>query len=193
MRLYFIIFLSLFLLVPLVAQAAPPTVIACPPGRHTISGRAPAHTALLLSFDGQAVGGATSDASRAYRIPLVIDASVRRGAYPVAVTVRETRRTIQELTCVVPGLEETARPAAPNPAVTAASSATPTVASTPTAQPNATPNPAYHTAGRDLYDCTDFSTWEEANQVYQANLPGDPNRLDNDNDGIPCESLPGAP
>lgn len=193
MRLCFVISLALFVLAPFVIQAAPATVIACPPGKHIISGKAPVHTALLLYFDDQAIGGGTSDASGVYRIPLVIDTSIRRGSYPVAVTVRETRRTIQELTCVVPGPEETARPAAPNTAATAASGPTPTVASTATAQPSSTPNPAYHTNGRDLYNCTDFSTWEEANQVYQANLPGDPNRLDNDNDGIPCETLPGAP
>jgi len=43
-----------------------------------------------------------------------------------------------------------------------------------------------------VYNCADFATWDEANAVYQANLPGDPNDLDRDNDGIPCEGLPGA-
>lgn len=37
------------------------------------------------------------------------------------------------------------------------------------------------------YDCSDFSTQEEA-QGYL--LPGDPHRLDADNDGISCETLP---
>lgn len=37
------------------------------------------------------------------------------------------------------------------------------------------------------YDCSDFATQAEA-QGYL--LPGDPYRLDGDNDGIACESLP---
>jgi hypothetical protein len=62
----------------------------------------------------------------------------------------------------------------------------------PTPPPTA-PNPDLNTHGADVYNCADFATWDEANAVYQANLPGDPNDLDRDNDGIPCESLPGAP
>ena len=44
-------------------------------------------------------------------------------------------------------------------------------------------------------NCSDFETWIEANEFFlQAGGPeGDPHRLDNDRDGIPCESLPGAP
>lgn len=48
--------------------------------------------------------------------------------------------------------------------------------------------------GGDL-DCNDFETWEEANTIFiQAGGPSsDPHRLDGNNDGIPCQSLPGAP
>ncbi len=44
-------------------------------------------------------------------------------------------------------------------------------------------------------NCGDFETWVEANEFFlRAGGPeSDPHRLDNDNDGIPCESLPGAP
>ena len=44
-------------------------------------------------------------------------------------------------------------------------------------------------------NCSDFETWIEANEFFlQAGGPeSDPHRLDNDSDGIPCESLPGAP
>ncbi len=35
-------------------------------------------------------------------------------------------------------------------------------------------------------DCADFVTQQEAQQVYDAD-PSDPNRLDADDDGIPCE------
>lgn len=37
------------------------------------------------------------------------------------------------------------------------------------------------------YDCADFSTQSQA-QAYLT--PGDPHRLDGDNDGVACESLP---
>ena len=44
-------------------------------------------------------------------------------------------------------------------------------------------------------NCSDFEAWIEANEFFlQAGGPeSDPHRLDNDRDGIPCESLPGAP
>ena len=40
----------------------------------------------------------------------------------------------------------------------------------------------------DQYNCGDFNTCAEVMEVFNA-CPGDPNRLDGDNDGIPCESL----
>lgn len=40
----------------------------------------------------------------------------------------------------------------------------------------------------DDCDCGDFSTQEQAQAVLNA-FPGDPHRLDGDDDGIPCESL----
>ena len=44
-------------------------------------------------------------------------------------------------------------------------------------------------------DCNDFETWIKANEFFiQAGGPDlDPHRLDGDSNGIPCESLPGAP
>ena len=38
-------------------------------------------------------------------------------------------------------------------------------------------------------DCANFATQEEAQAVYDAD-PSDPNGLDDDNDGIACETLP---
>lgn len=43
--------------------------------------------------------------------------------------------------------------------------------------------------GVDL-DCSDFSSWEEAQAEYEADT-ADPNGLDGDYDGIACESLQG--
>ncbi|WP_425430647.1 excalibur calcium-binding domain-containing protein [Devosia indica] len=38
-------------------------------------------------------------------------------------------------------------------------------------------------------DCSDFNSWREAQDFYERAGPGDPHRLDADNDGIACESL----
>ncbi|HEU0020867.1 MAG TPA: excalibur calcium-binding domain-containing protein [Dehalococcoidia bacterium] len=46
--------------------------------------------------------------------------------------------------------------------------------------------------GRVEYNCGDFLTYAEAKAVFDA-YPGDPYRLDGNEDGIPCEGLPGAP
>lgn len=45
------------------------------------------------------------------------------------------------------------------------------------------------TDGADLWNCIDFQNWDEASMVYEANLPDDPNLIDFDGNGIPCESL----
>lgn len=50
-----------------------------------------------------------------------------------------------------------------------------------------TPSDADPTLFEDL-DCSDFADHEEAQAVFES-LPGDPHRLDGDNDGIACESL----
>ena len=44
-------------------------------------------------------------------------------------------------------------------------------------------------------NCSDFETWQEANAFFEAEggLDSDRHRLDRNGDGVPCESLPGAP
>lgn len=44
-------------------------------------------------------------------------------------------------------------------------------------------------------DCGDFANWVEANAFFIRNggPDSDPHRLDGNNNGVPCESLPGAP
>jgi micrococcal nuclease len=44
-------------------------------------------------------------------------------------------------------------------------------------------------AQRDM-DCSDFRTQREAQAFFKSQEPGDPHRLDGDNDGIACEALP---
>ena len=39
-------------------------------------------------------------------------------------------------------------------------------------------------------NCSDFDTQREAQDFFERHQPGDPHRLDGDNDGVACESLP---
>ncbi|AHY46530.1 Excalibur calcium-binding domain [Rubrobacter radiotolerans] len=45
---------------------------------------------------------------------------------------------------------------------------------------------------QNVYNCDDFATQEEAQAVYNQD-PSDPNLLDDDGDGIACETLPSGP
>lgn len=73
--------------------------IACLPGDTIyIEGEAPPVTALLIYFDGQPVGGGTSDESGYYRLRLDIGHE-RTGTYNVQVRIRGTRQVLQEFTC----------------------------------------------------------------------------------------------
>ena len=47
----------------------------------------------------------------------------------------------------------------------------------------------------DTKNCSDFSTYPEAKAWFDTYFPyyGDVAGLDGDNDGEPCESLPGGP
>ncbi|WP_433505621.1 excalibur calcium-binding domain-containing protein [Pseudonocardia halophobica] len=42
-------------------------------------------------------------------------------------------------------------------------------------------------------NCSDFDTWREAQNFYESAGSGDPHNLDEDGDGIACETLRGAP
>jgi len=78
--------------------------------------------------------------------------------------------------------------ATPIPVVVAPTTA-PAVAAPVPAAPVPAESSGLNTGGRDQYNCGDFATWAEADAVYQANLPGDPNKLDANDDGSPCDSL----
>ncbi len=85
-------------------------------------------------------------------------------------------------------------PGAPGSNSTSDSSAepTPTPAAIPTAQTvGETPTPE----SEDTHNCSDFDTWTEAQSFFESEGgPGsDPHHLDGNDDGIACESLPGAP
>ena len=50
-------------------------------------------------------------------------------------------------------------------------------------------------SGSNYRNCSDFATWHDANAFFEAEggPQSDRHRLDHNRDGIPCESLPGAP
>ena len=79
--------------------------------------------------------------------------------------------------------------ATPAPAVAESPPQTPEPTPEPTLEPELLFGKPIVTQGADLWDCRDFLTWEQAMTVYQANLPDDPNLIDFDGNGIPCESL----
>ncbi|WP_208320398.1 cell wall-binding repeat-containing protein [Salinibacterium sp. ZJ77] len=65
----------------------------------------------------------------------------------------------------------------------------------PEPAPSPTPDPAPPTNPGDTKNCNHFSTWSEAQAWFTKYFPhyGDVAKLDGNNDGIACESLPGAP
>lgn len=105
------------------------TVLICRAGdTHTLGGRGPALTALLLLFDGTPVGGSTSDAQGNYQVKLVVGPEAP-GDYLIEVAVRSSRQVLQSAICRVPGPEATEGvPLAPTqaapPSATRAPSAT---------------------------------------------------------------------
>jgi hypothetical protein len=50
--------------------------------------------------------------------------------------------------------------------------------------------PAMASGLSDLYNCDDFSSQEEAQATFEASDDSDPNGLDDDDDGVACETLP---
>lgn len=64
----------------------------------------------------------------------------------------------------------------------------PSTAATPptTATPETSP---YFTNGRDTYNCHHFTSKEEAQEAFEVNGPGDPNRIDTNGNGLACEDF----
>ncbi len=60
-----------------------------------------------------------------------------------------------------------------------------------TSNPEPTPTPKR----KDTRNCSDFDTWEEAQAFFESEggPASDPHNLDGNDDGIACQSLPGAP
>lgn len=54
---------------------------------------------------------------------------------------------------------------------------------------NVDPSPGARRPYTGDLDCNDFSSQSEAQRHFDSQR-GDPDRLDRDNDGVPCETLP---
>jgi len=88
----------------------------------------------------------------------------------------------------------------PSPTTPPVSTATPTPTPTPTQTPEPSPSPEptpsltpqEYVCSGDEYNCSDFETQEEAQAAFEAcgGPETDIHNLDQDNDGIVCESLP---
>jgi len=146
-------------------SATAPVQLVCATGQITwLKGTGVPRMPLLIWWRGRPVGGGSGDRAGHWALPLSVG-NERPGIYAVEVWARGERTLVGAFECTVGGVP-------------------------PVAQP--TPNPL-NTGGADRYNCADFAAWRDANAAFQANRPGDPNGLDTDGDGIPCENLPGAP
>ena len=71
--------------------------------------------------------------------------------------------------------------------------AQPTAEPKPTAESTTEPSDdACGSCAETACNCTDFATWQDAKACLDSD-PSDPFGLDTNHDGVPCESLPGAP
>lgn len=77
------------------------------------------------------------------------------------------------------------QPAPTNPPAVEQPTTPPLVAATSTPMPQVQ---SQFVCGGDLYNCGDFSNRTELMEYFNR-CPGDPSRLDQNNDGVPCESL----
>ena len=116
-------------------------------------------------------------------------------ASPTPTRVRPTRTPVPTATAMAtPDPTPTTTPTEiPTPTPTA--TPTPTPATTPTPTPTTTPTPVPTATKEPDRNCSDFDTWQQAQDFFlSAGGPeSDPHRLDSDGDGIACEGLPGAP
>ena len=81
------------------------------------------------------------------------------------------------------------------PNVSGTPSLPPATTTPPATTPPATTTTAVPSNPGNSVNCPDFETWAQAQEWFDTYFPhyGDVGRLDGNNDGVACESLPGAP
>lgn len=115
--------------------------------------------------------------------------------------VASISRSAEASAAAVPGTVVQLIPLPEPPLTAPPATAPPTVAPTPapttsTPAPGSTTPPAQPPGNPgNTRNCPDFATYAEAKQWFDTYFPyyGDVAKLDADDDGIPCETLPGAP
>lgn len=141
----------------------------------------------LLRLERRSLLARIDGVSQAAAAPVIAAAA---SAPPAGRTAEETMTGVEVLDAALPVVGEPAGadgsvPPAPAPQPTAATAAT----APPPSSAMFVSGAALDTAGVDLYNCRNFASWEQAQAVYLASGPGDPNRIDTDRDGTACESL----
>jgi hypothetical protein len=191
----------LLTLLPAIALAqsgapAQPARLCIPQTTVLVTGTAPPSAALLLRFAGRVVGGGVSGADGSYRLTLQVGRE-RPGTYTVSVALRVSGEELQRFPCEVPGAT-TAPTQAPPAGATPATPRTPSspLLPTPTAVPTPSPRPTNPPLTRPASDfdrdgdqrvtCADFDTQADAREALDAGYVD----LDDDRDGVPCETLP---
>lgn len=110
--------------------------LACEPGLTTwLSGTSPAHTPVLIYWDGRAVGGGSSDGSGHWALPLTVGHE-RPGSHMVEVRARSNRAIIGAFQCEVGGNLPTPAPFIAQP--TLVPTEPPTLTPSATSQPEPT-------------------------------------------------------
>ena len=112
-------------------------------------------------------------AESALRLYNAVGATTYRTDQQGTVTVTANKDGTYQVSTAGPTQQARPQPAAPNGA----------------GEGSSPPSLAYDPSGPDR-DCGEFSSQSEAQAFYEAAGGGDPHRLDGDNDGVACESLP---
>jgi hypothetical protein len=137
----------------------------CATGQITwLRGSGPARAPFLIHWAGRPVGGGSVDRAGHWAIPLMVGQE-RPGLYHVEVRTRNDRALIGAFQCAV--------------GVTVPTPLPPTASPTPVVQD-------LDRSGDGQITCVDFNTQAEAKVALAKGYTN----LDNDGDGIPCESLP---
>jgi hypothetical protein len=126
-----------------------------------------------------------SDANKNSAAPAATSSTIASTTTTEAATTTEASTTTEAPTTVAPTtLAPTTAPPTTQPPAT-----TPVTQPAPPPTQGAPPNPG------DTKNCTDFANYGQAKSWFDTYFPyyGDVAGLDRDGDGIPCESLPGAP
>ncbi|MDA1279534.1 MAG: excalibur calcium-binding domain-containing protein [Chloroflexi bacterium] len=124
--------------------------------------------------------------------PAVPATSVATGQPSEAETATPPIPTTSPVTIPTQGAPEPSSTPQPTETAMPTSSIEPVATSTP--EPIATASTGFDPFGPDR-NCSDFTDWLTAQEFFLAagGPTDDPHRLDGNNDGIACQSLPGAP